>query len=261
MIMPNLLKDYKYPEVVELVKKNALVLIPCGILEEHADHLPISTDCDIVENIVLAISDKIVNNIPHVVTPTVWTGYSPNFLMDRFPVFVSIKLNTFIQLLEDLVESFIRMGIKKIIIINGHGGNSAALPIVGRTIQDNHRIFIASFNLFSMCDNASEIRKSKIGGICHAGEFETSLELYFGNTVDMSKASNKDRMTYKSKFVCGDPFGTGNRVNWSTWAYNKTNTGALGDSSVATKETGERVFNNIVKNSVDFIEEFYSYKG
>ena len=76
----------------------------------------------------------------------------------------------------------------------------------------------------------------------------------------MSKASNKDRMTYKSKFVCGDPFGTGNKVNWSTWAYNKTITGALGDSSVATKETGKRVFNNIVKNSVNFIEEFYSYK-
>ena len=261
--MANLFKDYKYPEVIKLAKKNALVIIPLAILEEHADHLPISTDYDIAENVAIAISEKLNKKIPHFVTPTIWTGYAPNYLFDRFPVFASIKLKTLIHLLEDIVESFIKMGFKKIILINGHGGNSSALPIVSRYVQDKYRIFIASIPLvYAMADKefVKKIRKSEVGGIGHAGEFETALELYFEKNVDMSKATNVDKMKYNSKFVCGDPYGSGSKVIWSTWAYNKTITGALGDSSVASKETGKKIFKNIVDNCVEFILEFYKHR-
>ena len=263
--MPSFFKDYKAEEVMTLIKKDALAIIPLAVLEQHSRHLPISTDLDIAENVVAEISKRLKDTVPHIVTPAIWTGYVMKSVTDKFPVAATIELGTLITLLKNLIESFIAMGFRKIMLINSHGGNVAALPVAMRFIQDKYRdeVRLAAIPLvYSMADKEfiEKIRKSEIGGICHACEVETSFMLYFNKNVDMGKASDVDKMKYKSKYVCGDVYGTGNRVIWSTWDYSDSKSGALGDPTVATKETGEKLFNHIVENCIEFIKEFYYFK-
>lgn len=218
--MVNLINNFRADEITEYSKKNAVIIIPVAVLEQHSYHLPVSTDYDIAERVVAGISEELGKEIPHLVTPVIWTGYVMEYITDKFPVGISVKLETLIQLLKDIMESFVAMGFEKIVLANGHGGNVAALPVAMRYIQDKYKICPAAIPLvYAMADKefVNKIRKSDIGSMSHAGELETSLMLYFEKDVDMSRTTDKDRMTYKSKYVCGDVYGSGNKVMWSTW--------------------------------------------
>jgi len=256
----NLINNFKAHEINEYSKKNAVIMVPLAVLEQHSYHLPISTDYDITERVVAGISERLGKEISHLVTPVVWTGYVMEYMLEKFPVGISIKLETLIELLKDIMESFLAMGFEKIILVNGHGGNVAAIPVAMRYIQDKYRVCPAAIPLvYAMADKkfVNKIRKSDIGGMCHAGELETSLMLYFKKDVDMDRASDRDKMKYQSKYVGADVYGSGSKVMWSTWCYEDSKTGALGDPTVATKETGGKIFGSIVNNCTDFIKEYY----
>ena len=74
----------------------------------------------------------------------------------------------------------------------------------------------------------------------------------------MTKATDEDAMRYHSDFVAGDNFFGGQRVFWSTWGLQESKTGAYGDPTVATAETGRDMMEAMVENTAAFAREFMS---
>lgn len=249
-----------WKELEEIIRKDPVVLFPYGTIEEHGPHLPVSTDFTIAQRIGEGVAKKLdEENIPVLLLPSVWTGYSSK-VMHKWPGTISLKPEIVKNIIYYVCSSLIEMGLKKIIIIDCHGHHSGIMNVAARELADAYGIGIVISSPATLSSEAyNKIRKSKQGGSIHAGEWETSLMLYFGENVDMSKATNIDIMKYSSEFIPGDNFSGSKKVWWSTWAIQQSKTGVYGDPTVACKETGEIIYKAAIKNYVKFIKEFNKF--
>jgi len=237
-----------YEELKEAISKDTVVLIPVGQTEEHGLHLPVKTDAFIAEKICERTAE--LSEIPILVMQTIYYGYSTKEVFN-WPGCPGIKIETFISLVYDICSSLIKMGFKKIVIVSSHGNHTGALEVVVRKIADDFGVYIA-------LTVPSVIAKEKINkilemgwrGSCHGGEYETSLMLYLDEkSVKMEKATDVDILNINKKFYPGQVF-------ISTWGLQKSKTGIYGAPVAATKEKGEKIFNAIVGEYLQFLKEF-----
>ena len=252
-------EDMRSPEIGDLVKNDGMVLLPIGACEEHGRHLPVITDTKMAYQAALDAAKKVSKKIPIAVLPPVWFGYTIGILKN-WPGTITIKPKILMDLLYELCRSIIDMGINKILIVNGHGNNPGVLDVVVRSIGDDFKVFPGVVNIFSCWDKefVKKNRKSKEGGIGHAGEIETSVMLHLTDLVDMSVADDTDMM--KSDLSnCPVDFASDKkkRLYLSTWYLENSTYGGAGDPSCATKEFGEKMHNMTVETLCDVIEEFY----
>ena len=243
--------DKKWPELKEAVEKNALIILPIGQVEEHGKHLPVKTDAYIAEEVARRVGKSLKDKIPLLIMPVVWSGYSMKEV-SKWPGTMRLKPETLMNLVFDICSSLIEMGFKKIVIVSSHGNHTGALRVVVRKVADQYGIFIAlTFPSLMAKEEFLKISKAGPKGSCHGGEYETSLMLYLNeNLVEMKKATDVDRLRISSEFYP-------DKVFLSTWGLQKSETGIYGDPTKATKETGKKIMEAIVKNYKRFIKEFY----
>ncbi|MDD3840601.1 MAG: creatininase family protein [Clostridia bacterium] len=246
-----------WPELKEAIEKDTLIILPMGTVEEHGKHLPVETDAKIAEKFGEAIGQELKDEIPLLVMPTIWSGYSAKE-MSRWPGTIRVRTRVVMDMVFDILGSVIEMGFKKIVILDCHGHHSGLLKTVSREISDKYGVYIAitSPGTFSSAEY-QKIRKSAPGGSIHGGEWETSLMMYLTDLVKTDQFTDEDIMKYHSDFVAGDNFAGGQKVTWSTWGIQRSKTGIYGDPTVATKDTGEKVFKAALKEYKKFILEFY----
>src|SRR5450759_4760094 len=103
--------DLNWPQLREAIEKNTVILIPVGTVEEHGRHLPVSTDAVIASEIAGRTAEKIKHELPLLVMPAVWTGYSAKE-MSRWPGTIRIRPEVLIDLIYDLLASLSEMGFK-----------------------------------------------------------------------------------------------------------------------------------------------------
>lgn len=250
--------EKRHPELAEEIKKGTIVIVPIGTVEEHGQHLPVNTDVVIAEETARRVAERVVPEIPVLVTPTIWTGYSAKE-MTRWPGTIRVRTRVVIDLIYDICTSLIDMGFERIVLINSHGHHPGLINVACREIADSHGVYIVHTEVASLAKAAvQKYRKSEPGGAIHGGEFETALMLHFGGeNVDMSAATDADIMRYHSEFIAGDNFTTGSKVFWSTWGLQKSRTGIYGDPTVATAETGEKIMAEMVEQYAAFLAEYW----
>jgi len=254
--MKILLEEMSWPEVKEAVEADSTVIIPVGQIEEHGPHLPLNTDSTIVTEIAKRAAQRASGKIRAVVMPTIDIGYSQADVM-KFPGTLTLKPETFVAVVIEVCECLIQHGFKKIVILNGHGHNPAPLEVAVRHIRDDTGVAVALIPMYwsLAAEELSKIRKSKLGGIYHACELETSLQLLIQpHLVDMSKAK-KETLKIPSEFLARDGLLSG-KVFLSSWALTRTTHGILGDPTVASKESGKKFMGAIVKRLADFLIDF-----
>jgi len=105
---------------VGALSRDTPVVIPIAALEQHGHHLPVFTDSILVGEITqraeAALSDRIL------LTPVMWLGNSAHHL--DFPGSMSAGPRTYLDLLRDMAENFLMHGFRRIVLVNGHGGNN-----------------------------------------------------------------------------------------------------------------------------------------
>ncbi len=99
--------------------KGKTVILPLGALEEHGPHLPLSTDTMVPMELAKRVSER----TGALVLPPVEYGYV--FTLRDFPGTMTLRHSTYAALITDIVTECVRHGFGKILIINGHGGNSS----------------------------------------------------------------------------------------------------------------------------------------
>ncbi|ADB88381.1 creatininase family protein [Saccharolobus islandicus] len=148
------------------IREDLVGLVPVGSIEQHGPHLPMGTDSIISEYVASKAEEKLKETT--LLFPTVYYGVSLEH--KGFP-FISLSFQTAISFFNDLLESIFKdLGLRRIIIVNGHGGNSYFLPLVQREFNmkySNAKVMI--FNIFGeeekLLFNVNDL---------HAGTVETS---------------------------------------------------------------------------------------
>ena len=114
-------------------KKFDKVILPLGSLESHGPHLPFGTDSLTAYILSLEIAERVPGTV---VLPPVNYGYSEHY--QNFSFTVSLRSGTETALIEDILESVYREGIRKFFIFNGHDGNIASIETASRNIKVRH---------------------------------------------------------------------------------------------------------------------------
>ncbi|HPJ22261.1 MAG TPA: creatininase family protein [Clostridia bacterium] len=247
------------PEIGELVKKNALVILPVGTIEEHGPHLCVDADVSIAEDISREIGEMMKNEIPLVVMPAVWSGYTAAELR-RWPGTIIVGTRTFADMVSDVCRSLIDMGFRKIMMVDCHGQHKPLLNMVCKEVADDTGVYMTITAPVVFSRKAyEEHRKTEQGGSCHAGEWETSVLLYYNRPVHMEKAPSSDALRYHSDNVAGDATRGSQRVVWSTWGIQRSESGVYGDPTTATAGLGKIIVEEIKAGYREFMLEFYNH--
>ncbi len=258
--MSFLFRDQTSPQIGEYLKKRTLLILPIGTTEEHGPHMPVDADARIAEAYGTRLAEALAPEIPVLLLDTIRYGYSLK-TMRQWPGTIIVRSRVFMDMVFDLCSSLLDMGFEKLAMLDCHGGHGGPLNTVSRELCDATDKAVTIINPAVMARSEfNAARKSPAGGAIHAGEYETSLVLHISpEVVDMTKATNVDIMRYHSDFVAGDGFLGSQKVTWSTWFLQPSQTGAYGDPTVATAEMGKLVMDAAVANGVRFLKEYWSH--
>ena len=137
--------------------------------------LPVNTDSNIVSTIAPRAA-RAVQDFPVLVLPTIWTGYSPHHM--AYPGSVTLKYHTFVDVLTQVASSVHAHGFRKILLLNGHGGNSSI--VAGMRTKLGRRTESPSWGTttgaFRHARGDAEPLPGRQGFVGHSGEFETSMQ-------------------------------------------------------------------------------------
>jgi creatinine amidohydrolase len=133
------IKDMNWMQVEDYLKRDDRAVLPVGSTEQHAQ-LSLMVDCILSERVAVDAAEPI--GVP--VFPPVNYGITPYFR--AFPGTISLRIETFLALLRDILASLTEQGFRRIVIVNGHGGNSPAQTMAQEWMTDHPEIRIKFHN-------------------------------------------------------------------------------------------------------------------
>jgi len=244
-------KDVISNDMDEIERDKTVVLLPIAAVEQHGRHLPVGTDSIILEALLKQfVEEKEFPEGNVLVAPQLYVGKS-NEHMD-FCGTLTLTAKTLYSVVEELVESIVKSGFKKIILTNSHGGNTDLLNMIARDLRIDHHIAIYVFDWWFTdfwADILKEEKQSKSPyGVFHACELETSLILHLApETVNVDNIVDEvpDEMFKNEQYI--SLFGPVN-LGWKT--KDVTRSGVIGTPSLATAQKGAK----FMKYAVDKLE-------
>lgn len=161
------------PEIAAARDAGAVAAVPVGAIEQHGIHLPSDTDTSLVTSITLGAARAAKPLV--VVAPTLAYGLSPYHA--DFPSTISIRLSTLLTVLADIVDGLAASGFSRIVLVNGHGGNSAPLrALVSELVAEGKAV--AAIDYWKPSEPRWQaMLKGPLKALGHGCELETALQL------------------------------------------------------------------------------------
>ncbi len=212
------------------VNKSDLVIIPIGSLEAHGHHLPLGTDI---------FSPRLFcQKLEETMGEEIWIApeipYGQSYELTVYPGTINVPSQVFAEYVYWVGKGMYENGMKKLILLNGHGGNITALNLAAEMLE---KIGMDVLVINWWLDYSAEI-KAITGAQGHAGEDETSAILYYDSSlVKMDKATknfNKPLLRVKYK-------------DSAKYCYRDA---LSGDATKATYEQGEKIFASVVESMI-----------
>ena len=225
---------------------NMVAVLPVAATEQHGPHLPLQVDSALVDGVIAATLPHLGADVPALFLPTQAVGLSPEHA--RFAGTLTLKAETTIRLWTDIGESVAASGVKKLVLLNSHGGQVGVMDIVARDLRARLGMLVYSVNWFGLplmgpqgedVNALFSAHEHRFG--IHAGDIETSMMLALApQLVDMARAQNfastsEDRAQRFA--ILGN--GKSAKLGWQMQDYNAH--GAVGNAANASADKGRAV--------------------
>lgn len=246
-----------YTEMVDIAEEDgSVVVIPVGSLEQHGYHLPTATDTILVDAIAHGGAELVNDDIPILVTPPIWTGYSPHHM--SFGGTITGDYDTLLDLLEETAAAALDNPFDVCLFVNGHGGNRSLIGAATNAVGNDHpAVELFGLTYFTLgADFVPEIRDSDIGGIVHGGELETAMIQHLRPDLvddDNIEGTHLD----KPYSLMSNDLMEGGALAVSAEMHQYTDSGSIGDPELATPEKGEEAFEKYCEAMADLLREIH----
>jgi len=225
---------------------DTIAVLPVAATEQHGAHLPVSVDTVLVDGVVAAALPHLAPELKVLFLPTQAVGLSPEHA--RFPGTLTLKSETVIRLWTEIAESVAAVGIKKLLLLNSHGGQVSVMDIVARDLRARLDLLVYSVSWFNL--PLTDLHGGDVNALfsadehrygIHAGDIETSMMLALDAAqVHMAQAKNfgSSAQERARRFdILGN--GTSAKFGWQMQDYNPA--GAVGNAAGATADKGRAV--------------------
>ena len=229
------------------IKKMDVALLPVGAIEQHGPHLPLDTDAFDADYLARRVAEACSDPKPLVLPPI---PYGVSYHHADFTGTVSISNDTLAKLIYEIGMSVSRNGIRKLVMINGHGGNSPALNYAAQMINRDARIFV--------CVDTGETSDVDIDKIVetpndvHAGEIETSTSLAMRPQLVKMNQAQKHIPKFSNRYL---DFTSKRGVLWYAYTRKISPSGVMGDPTKASAAKGERIWEIMIAHLVSLVED------
>jgi len=248
------------PALAAAVGCDPVVILPVGSVEQHGRHLPVGCDADSAQAVALRAAEGFeLRELPLLVLPTLWYGFSPHHM--SLPGTITLRSETFLIVVQDIVESVLNQGVRRVVILNGHGGNVSSLDLVatrlGHAWHGKARIVAVTY-FHLAAPRQAEFRESATGGMGHACEFETSVQLALHPDLVDIPAAVTCYPTPPSSRQSTDLFGSSQVRSYHDFK-DLSPTGTFGDPTLASPDKGETILRICVEELRAFLAEFATW--
>jgi creatinine amidohydrolase len=228
-------------ELRRCADEDAIVVIPIGATEQHGPHLPVMVDYRLAHEVAIRAARLAVDHEPIVVTPVIPFGMSEHHI--SLGGTLTFDFATMQAVVRCVCESAIRQGFRRLFILNGHGGNIAALETIVTELTVVHRLPIACSTYWQIASEEISALLDRQAGVLHACEAETSMVMAIeGPDVDEDVLPQ-----CQGELIPGASAISG--VNPGVYRWRQLGTrslnGVIGDASTANANKGERLLNAI----------------
>ncbi|MGE0759199.1 MAG: creatininase family protein [Pirellulaceae bacterium] len=245
------LYEMKWTDVADLSKDTPIV-IPVAALEQHGRHMPVFTDSLLLGEVVRRAAEPLKDRV--VMTPLMWLGNSEHHL--DFPGTMTASPRIYLDLLKDMVENFLFHGFRRIVILNGHGGNiipaQQALFEVRQKYRERQDLLLLSTTYWTLGGKPYEvdrtIQQQQMG---HACEWETSMMLRLRPDL-VGPLEAVEAIDH------GRAFAPAHRA-WIT--KDRSAAGHIGNPRLATADKGETLFRVFAADVVALLERVAAWDG
>ncbi|MGF1476991.1 MAG: creatininase family protein [Geminicoccaceae bacterium] len=230
-----------------------VAVLPVGAVEQHGPHLPVSVDAAINQRIIDLTLRRKPADLPVTVLPMTWVGRSEEHI--DFPGTLTLSAETLTRLWFEIGQSVARAGLRKLVILNSHGGQVQVMQIVARQLRVTHDMFVCSVSWPQLGFPEATVSAEEARHGIHAGDVETSMMLAIRpDLVAMEEAANFEPLSkqYETAFPTIMSLGaTG--FGWK--AQDLEPSGACGNASAATGERGEKILNHVADRLLGLLDE------
>lgn len=235
-------------------KANTVIVLPAGSTEQHGPHLPCAVDTVICSGVVGHALARLPDSVAAYALPPITYGKSEEHL--HFPGTVTLSGETLLATINEVGESVYRSGFRKLLFVNGHGGQPQVLEIAARELRLRHGDFIVipqhTWRLPHVAGRYMAEKEKKLA--MHAGHAETAIMLALApDTVHMERAVTNYPPEFPSKLLSPD-----GRPACAWTARDFGPSGVIGDPLPATREQGEAILDSLAASWAQAIAELHA---
>ena len=228
--------DYRTTEYASIDPEGTIAVLPVAAIEQHGPHLPVSTDTTIMNGMLETMIARLPAELDIRILPVQAVGKSNEHL--HAPGTLTLTAPTLIAAWTELGLSIARAGVRKLIVVNSHGGNEEIMGIVTRELRVREKMLAVKTSWQRFGRPAGMYTELEDRHGIHGGDVETSLMLHFRpDLVDMGKAGNfiSNVARAEREFTLLRHTGT-HAFAWIATDLNPK--GVVGEANLATAEKG-----------------------
>ena len=235
-----------------------MAVLPVAAVEQHGPHLPLSVDARLLEGVMAAALPLLPQALPVLFLPPQNIGLSTEHL--NYAGTLSLAPATVIALWTELGACVARAGIRKLLLLNGHGGQVSVMDIVARELRMHHGLLVYSSSWFGLVDDTANSRfdahEHRFG--IHGGEVETSMMLHLAPESVHMKRAEHFASSSEERARCYPLLGNGRsaKMGWAIEDYHPA--GAVGNAAAADAARGAAMVEAAARGLVQLLQEIQS---
>ena len=234
-------------------RENTVIVLPTGAIEQHGPHLPCAVDSVIASGVVGHALARLPKDVPAFAMPPITYGKSEEHL--HFPGTITLTGETLLATMTEIGESVYRSGFRKLLIVNGHGGQPQVMEMAAREMRLRHGDFVVvpsfTWRVPNVAGRYLSDREKRLA--MHAGHAETAIMMALApDTVHMEHAVANYPPEFASKLLSADGRPA---CAWAARDFGPS--GVIGDPLPATPEQGAAILDSLAAGWAEAIGELH----
>lgn len=242
--------DLRGPDIGRVLTDRSILVQPLGAIEQHGPHLPLSTDSIVATAVAEATVAQYGDEVDAWLLPTL--DYTKSNEHAWSPGTIWLSATTLLAVLDDIGRCVATTPVKRIVFLNGHGGNSALVNVANRELRLKHGLMTFLAHPGVPADQGGSSPADELGMGVHGGTDETSIMLHLAPELvrmDLGERRVPEKLAENSyvKF--------GGRVSFGWLSNDFNDEGYIGDPTPATAELGKQLFDGAVRGFGEALRE------
>ena len=240
-------------DFAELDAERAVALLPVAAIEQHGPHLPLATDALINEAIVAQALARVPDEFDVLALPALTVGASLEHT--SFAGTLSVEPETLLAVWRQIGACVARAGVRKLVILNTHGGQTGLVDIAALDLRARYRMLVARANYSKFGVPAGVFPDKELIGDIHGGLLETSLMLHIASDLVRTSALQNFAGLPEELADRNAWLGVEKPVGFGWLSEDLTASGASGNAAASDAESGAAYLEHLVTGLVELLAE------